>query len=284
MKIILCLAVILGALSGCKTTAVCTAPKVSPGYYPIDPLPVQLALPDGYEPQKMNEAILAVLPDETMRLSVGSFTYSGGITYGPAGGSFSKGSYVVVLDYIKYTTLPVGIMEIEASTNAWLEAVEYGTDAPMSTGLFAGVGLRLTANLSVLESNVDLGSLFAIGAAAEAKKVSGSMVIQTLGISGEPVSTMLPMPSEISQSSIQNAMLALGAIKAKLYEDDITISPRILGFNNTYCKTPEAIHYFTASLLNMPRPYPPINLVQEFAVQACYGDDDVALADDGESD
>ncbi|QBG49054.1 hypothetical protein EGM51_17225 [Verrucomicrobia bacterium S94] len=268
MKIIIYLAVIIVSVSGCETTGRSTSREISPGYYPIDPLPVQLAKPDGYEPVKMNEAILAVLPDETMRLSVGSFDSSGGITYGPAGGNFSKGSYVVVLDYIKYTTLPVGILETGTASNTMLQAVEYGTDAPMSTGLFTGVGLRLTANLSVLKSNVDLSSLFAVGVAAEAKQVSGSMVIQTLGISGEPVSTMLPMPSEISRSSIQNAMLALGAIKAKLYEEDITITPRILGFNNTYCKTPESISYFTASLLNLPSPYPPVNLVQVFAAQA----------------
>ncbi|MCG9545657.1 hypothetical protein L1D37_18125 [Vibrio sp. Isolate33] len=80
---------------------------------------------------------------------------------------------------------------------------------------YIGIGLRLTASIQVKKGNVDLGSLFALGATAESNQISGSLVIQTLGISGESISSIMLMPSEISRTTIPNANLASGAMKEK---------------------------------------------------------------------
>jgi hypothetical protein len=77
---------------------------------------------------------------------------------------------------------------------------------------------------------VDLGNLFALGVAASTGNISGTLVLQTLGISGESISATIPFPSEINNNSIQNAILALGAIKAKIYDENIVLLLVLLEF------------------------------------------------------
>ena len=74
--------------------------------------------------------------------------------------------------------------------------------------------------------------LFGLGVAASSGKVSGTLVVQTLGVSGEGISALLPMPSELNQTTIQNSIVALGSIKSKMYDAKTVLAPRVLGFYN----------------------------------------------------
>ena len=98
--------------------------------------------------------------------------------------------------------------------------------------VYVGVGIRVTINLTVLSGNVELSGLGAISAAAEANKVSGNLIIQTLGITGSKVTSTLPLPSELNPTTIQNAIMAMATIKSALYSDagDVKITPRVVGF------------------------------------------------------
>src|SRR5262249_49802758 len=98
--------------------------------------------------------------------------------------------------------------------------------------------------------------LGAISAAAEAGKISGSLVVQTLGITGKPVSTALPLPSEINPTTIQNAILALGSIKAVLYDPKTEISPRVVGIYNPIGGGPEFVNDLVSNLARAPTPWP----------------------------
>ena len=96
--------------------------------------------------------------------------------------------------------------------------------------VYVGVGLRLTADLQVVRGSLNLSSLGAIAAGVESGRASGSLVVQTIGVTGKQVSTSLPMPSELNQTTVQNAILALGSIKAVIYDGkNTTITPRITG-------------------------------------------------------
>lgn len=263
------LVLVLPLLAGCVTTS---SPSndvaTSFGYYPIDPMPVMMALPEGYTNAVPNEHILSVLPDETMRLAIGSVDAKGGITYGPAAAEYSHGRYVVVLDYAKCTVVPVAaILQVGTNDTVSALAVSDPDEADAVVPAYAGIGLRLTADITVNNGKVNLGSLYGLGVAAEAGKISGSLTVQTLGISGESVSTLLPMPSEINTATIQNAILALGAIKAKLYDEGIHVTPRVIGFSNTYMTDEMSINLFISSLLAEPSPIQPINLIQQYAIQ-----------------
>jgi hypothetical protein len=122
--------------------------------------------------------------------------------------------------------------------------------------VYIGVGLRLTANVYVKKGNVDLGSLFALGLAAKSEKVSGTLVIQTLGVSGPEISGLIPMPGEISESTIQNAILSLASIKAKMYDPKTDISPRVVGVYNTLGGGEATINGLISSLLEKPIHFP----------------------------
>lgn len=222
------------------------------GYHPIDPLPVEI---DNWGDSGLtNERILNSLPDETMRLAIGELQGNGGITFGPAQAGYEGNSYVVVLDYIKFNTNPLGVQLTPDETTRTTKAnLTRTNEADVIVPTFIGVGLRLTANVTVNEGRVDLGNLFALGAAANARKVSGTIVVQTLGISGESVSTLIPMPSELNATTIQNAIMSLGAIKAKMYETDTRIIPRVVGVYNNMGGGQETINGFISSMLKIPQ-------------------------------
>ncbi len=101
--------------------------------------------------------------------------------------------------------------------------------------IYVGLGLRLKASLTALKGNVDLSGLPSIAAQAELGKVRGSLVVQTLGLSGKNVATILPLPSELNETTLTNSLLAMGAIKALIHEEEgVTRTPRVVGFYNPY--------------------------------------------------
>lgn len=104
----------------------------------------------------------------------------------------------------------------------------------LSLAVYVGVGLRVTANVTVLKGNVKLNGLSQIAAEAQAGRLSGSLVVQTLGVTGPSVSTTMPLPSKVDTSTIEQAILAVGSIKAVLYGQgsDVTITPRVVGIYN----------------------------------------------------
>lgn len=215
--------------------------KNSYGYHPIDPLPVEIRTATG-APLKNNIPILDALPDETMRMAIGTVSNGGGISFGPAKIGMQNQNYVVILDYIKFDTNSVTIPGQITGEN------------DQTLPVYVGVGLRLTANILVNVAGVDLANLFAVSAAVDSKQVTGTLVVQTLGISGEGVSSIIPIPSEINPTTIQNALMALGAIKSKIYDSRTRISPRVVGISNTVSGGAERL-VRTIPILLAKRPY-----------------------------
>lgn len=99
--------------------------------------------------------------------------------------------------------------------------------------IYIGVGARMTANLTVLKGEASLASLPEIAAEVRAGNITGTMIVQTLGATGELVGTNLPLPSEIDRSTIQSAILSVGSIKTLMSGDTIHLTPRVVGFYNT---------------------------------------------------
>ncbi len=220
------------------------------GYHPLDPLPVNLAI--------KKCAFLEEMPDETIRIAVATVSEDVGLTFGPAKIGVAGNNYVVVLDYIKFGTdsFPVKLKNNNGELTATLLPVYLAQEADVVVPVYIGVGLRLTANIRVIKGEVNLGSLFALGAAAEAGKASGTIVIQTLGVSGSEISGLIPMPGEISESTIQNAILSLASIKAKIYDNKTSITPRVVGVYNNLGGGESTINGFISSLLQQPITFP----------------------------
>lgn len=218
------------------------------GYHPLDPLPVTLTGSSAANVTK----VLKALPDETMRLAIGEKQANGTVTFGTAKTGYAGSRYVVILDYMKFTTKSFGV-NLTKENNVTKATLTTGANPSVVVPVYLGVGLRLAADLQVNEGNVDLGNLIAIGAAGQAKQVTGTLTIQTLGLSGEKVTSIVPMPNDISSSSIQQAIQALGTIKAKIYDTDTWISPRVVGVYNNLGGGEETINGFISSLLEKPQ-------------------------------
>ena len=95
--------------------------------------------------------------------------------------------------------------------------------------VYIGIGLRVSANVNIIGSSANISGIGVIGAEAEANKISGSLVVQTLGVNGKSISAALPIQSELNRTTAQNAIVAVGSIKALLYEDDTVVFPRVVG-------------------------------------------------------
>jgi hypothetical protein len=226
---------------------------VAYGYQPLDPAPVIiLPVPAAAKPKPVD--ILNALPDETMRMAIGKVDLNGNITYGPASISAANSRYVVTIDYVKSNTIPLFVKKGPVTNGGYkATVVSQSALSDISVPVYIGVGLSLTANLTTTQAGINLGNLVAIGAAAQANALSGTLVVQTLGLSGENISTALPIPNDISVASIQSAIQALGTMKAKLYNtDETTIQPRVVGVYNNLGGGPETINGFISSVLENP--------------------------------
>ncbi len=108
--------------------------------------------------------------------------------------------------------------------------------------VYIGIGLRLKANVTILKGEVNLSSLPALALAVESKAATGTMSVQTIGITGKAARTNLLLLDKIDTTTIQNAIQVLASIKASIESGDTTITPRIVGFHNTVAAGPQGVN------------------------------------------
>ena len=117
--------------------------------------------------------------------------------------------------------------------------------------VYIGLGLRLSADIRALEGGINLSGLGSIGAQADAKRLTGTLTVQTLGVTGKAVATALPLPNKLDQTTIENGILSIGTSRAILYNtgaDQITTSPRIVGLYSPLGSDPRLINAFYSAL------------------------------------
>lgn len=161
--------------------------------------------------------ILQFLPNEAVYVTITKIDTEGSISYGPASVSVSKGQYTVTLDYAKFTTLKV----------------YDGTSESCDGFAKVGVGLRVTANIKTNKSNLDIGNLFGLGLAAKREKLLGTLSVDVIGLESPEITTIIPLPSEISPSSIQTVLQAIATIKSKIYDESTRLYPQIVSIKST---------------------------------------------------
>ena len=200
---------------------------VSRGYFPISPVKVQLqsrsSLPTDVITQ---ERLLAALPNENIRIAVGEYDENGQRRYGQYSMGKAEREYVIIADHIKYTTKP---MRVNLSAFGSVSLTRKAT-----IPLFIGVGVRLHARFKVMDDDAPI-SLDTMGILADRGEISGTLSIQTIGVSGRDISALLPMPGAISQEMLQQAMQAVRAVKTRMYEGDrykIHLVPQLLSYEN----------------------------------------------------
>lgn len=95
--------------------------------------------------------------------------------------------------------------------------------------VYIGIGLRIVAEGRSISADASISGIGVIGAEADAKKLVGSLTVQTLGINSQAVSAALPVHSDLSRTTAENSFVALGSIKALLHEQNTINSPRVVG-------------------------------------------------------
>lgn len=206
--------------------------------------------------------LLESLPDNAVRMSVEQFNGYGNVSYGPGGIGAKGESYKITVDYVNSDTANFRILIGKVARNKsshQLEYVDFLKDIDetqydinsiiydirsadnkhdinpgeffreFNIPIYVGIGLRVTANVDVIGDTANISGLGVIGAEAEANAIRGSLIVQTLGINGKSIAAALPIQSELNRTTAQNAIVAVGSIKALLYDEKTATTPRVVG-------------------------------------------------------
>jgi hypothetical protein len=235
-------------LAGCPSTPIdpidprLYASGTTYTYQPLNPTTVWVRDPTQTEQKEedcgdadetcyeFNKALLHDLDTETVRVSLDTLNGSLDISGGVVGASVKGQSYVLIVDYIKYITSRKEIDTKYVSLDA--HGQERQEHFQGTVPMYTGVGLRVRAEFLALQGGLNVSGLPALAVAASVDGISGRLTVQTLGISGPEVTSLVPLISDISVTSIQNAVQAVAAIKAKIYEETTTVYPKIVGFES----------------------------------------------------
>ncbi|MBK1874650.1 hypothetical protein FE848_15605 [Marinobacter sp. 1-3A] len=234
-------------------------------------------------------SILKGLPDISVRFAVASVTANGALSFGPSKVTAKGETYKAVLDYINVDAIPVDFY-IRKLVRRENQAVWVGLLTPLDLNqgdiivtfdaripdrdsdieslrteyieekydlvtipVYVGLGLRITADIRALKGDVALSSLGAIGAAAQAESLTGTLTLQTLGVTGQAVATALPLPSKLDQTTIENGILSLGSTRSAIYSsgdasENVTKTPRVVGLYSPVGSNPALINAIYSEL------------------------------------
>lgn len=237
-------------------------------YVPLDPFPVATVAGDSCKEKGLeqfdytNAGLLKDLPDNTVRMMVEKLDTSGKVTFGPAKVGMIGERYNVTVDFINADTVnvPMWILKTmqlvdgpriqvrmydsnpgprfvpgselyEATKTPSVRAADNDfIFEEFNLPVYVGVGLRARADVTVTGGDANLTGIGVIGAEAEAQRVRGNLVVQTMGITGKSVSAALPIQSELNRTTAQNAIVAVASIKTQLYSEETGVGVRVLGF------------------------------------------------------
>ncbi|MEM6273198.1 MAG: hypothetical protein AAF998_27550 [Bacteroidota bacterium] len=193
-------------------------------FIPVGPAPLDFKVYGGqlfselYIDEANNEEVLNLLPNELTHKSIITIDKKDEIRFSAIELSEKDFTYIVKTDYIKYTTLPVR-KDSETGENIGVARV--------------GIGVRVDATLRTKKSDITVSDLYALGAAASDKGLSGHITVSIMGIESEEVTGTFPVNAEISPTSIAATLQTIVAVKQAIYDRDTHITPQVLEIKYT---------------------------------------------------
>jgi len=106
--------------------------------------------------------------------------------------------------------------------------VQYADKTVNGLKKHVGYLIRIQADISSLEGNTDLSGLFAVGVAAKAKKVSGSLSVQVYGLSGAKIADVVGQPFALTDEALMKAIESAAVLKSRVRDPDIIVRPEEL--------------------------------------------------------
>lgn len=211
-----------GLASRYKNTAV-----GNPKYIPVEPYDSGVLIPVVRNDTLIEVPIhlatqaekLSFLKNDDVLISISEVFANGSASWlGAVSFSSRNHSYRIVMDYCKYRSVKPN---------------ECGSGR-------VGVGLRLVASITTSKNKINLGDLFALGMAAEAGHLKGTLAIKVIGLQSQEITQAIPLPSELNRTTVQNAMMALHTIKARIHDPNTQVFPQVIGIsptkNNSDCR------------------------------------------------
>jgi len=190
------------------------------GYKPIEPIYVD-SIEDSKKNSKTsfstlsNKEILMLLPLQSAVMTLDDTESKNKLSYLMASVTGDVGHYTLVMDYMKYRAEPI-YDELSG------EFLGNGK---------VGVGLRIKAKVKTYKANLNLGSLLALGVESKNGNIQGEISIDIIGMDSKDITNLVPLTSQIDESSIQMALQALATIKSKIYEPDTLLTPHLIAIN-----------------------------------------------------
>ena len=210
--------------SGCATTEVprSAIPVGATDWIIMDP-PLRsprITFPDSTTGQEVTKAwtqlsngeIVNLLSNTRSEISVGKFSSDGKVTYLVAQATAEAGAYQVIMDYTPY------IVE---------DAVDPNSKDKIGDAR-VGVGLRMTAKVTTQKANINLGSLLALGIAANLGQLRGTMTVDTIGIRIAGSSGPILSSTTIDETSIQKTLEGLAVIQSKIADASTHLDPQVI--------------------------------------------------------
>jgi len=169
---------------------------------------------------------LKFLINNAARVSIQEVTKSGEVKYIASGLSKKETYYHATIDYIKYHSSSISL---PVERNMVAASGVRDDRVKVVLGVAVGVGLRAEASFLSNEDGAKIADIVNIGASAQTNQISGTMAFQTMGVESKAISDALPIPSQLSSSTVQNALQTMATVKANIYAQETNVVPQIVG-------------------------------------------------------
>lgn len=133
--------------------------------------------------------------------------------------------------------------------------------------IYVGIGLRVIAQGTSLTGDVNISGVGIVGAEAEANRLLGSLMVQTLGVNSQAVASALPVHSELSRTTAENAFVAIGSIKALLHQPETINFPRVVGMYLPFPGGKPLVNALISELSRNPVKWCPIGRSEQDAIR-----------------
>lgn len=154
-----------------------------------------------------------LLPDFTIDYYIQKRNAEGKSFYGISGVTGEPGNYEIIYDITKSTTVPLS---------------EVSEGASLSTYIRVGVGIRIKASITTTQAGVDVSNLDHLAMAASKGELRGGLAFLLFGIDGPSVIAMSPNSNaRIDASAIDTFMQSVAILKSRIYDESVTLVPRI---------------------------------------------------------
>jgi hypothetical protein len=155
--------------------------------------------------------------------------------------------FVYVLDAATASRAGLAFLSGEASKNKSVIIHEYLMYRDFTTEsqdpVRVGVGVRMVILLNQNAQKASTLALPALTAAVENRKLEATVRLQVIGLSGKAITEAVPMPSELTFTTLMQMYRGIDTIKSAIWDDDANgdgtlITPQVLSVSRALVEGP----------------------------------------------